>query len=414
MQFPRMLHITQQLYRQVVPDIDAEVNRQLLRAGLPERLRPRMRIAVTAGSRGIAGMPEVLRATVAFLKANNTRPFLVPAMGSHGGATAEGQVQVLENLGVTEASMGAPIRSSMKVVEIGKTEFGTPVYLDAIAAAADGIVVVNRVKEHTDFVAPIESGLMKMLTIGLGKHLGASTAHSLGYDRMLQTIQQSGRMIIAKGNVLCGVALVEDGYHNLAVVEAFRPERIEAGEARLLRQTKKHAARLPFSDIDILIVEALGKNISGAGMDPNVIGRNVVDMHRKSTRTHCYRVVVLGLTRETKGSAVGIGMADLTTRAVADAIDTNATYANVLTSGSLGFGKLPVVLENDRAVITAALTSGLCKSAAEVRVVRIKNTLRLDEMEISEGLLAQAQAHPALTITGKPHQMRFDTNGKLL
>lgn len=414
MQFPRMITVCQDLYRHSVADIDAETIKQLDRIALASQVKPGARIAVTAGSRGIAGYPQVLKAVVSYLKSIGTRPFLIPAMGSHGGATAEGQVKLLATLGISEATMGAPIQSSMKVVQIGTTDFGSPVYIDAIAAKADGIVLVNRVKEHTEFMGPNESGLMKMMTIGLAKHAGARVAHSLGYSHFPEIIRQSGQVVLSKAKILCGVALLEDGYQNVAEIRAFLPEQIEAGEQRMLKRTKSHASRIPFKTIDVLIVDNVGKNISGAGMDPNVVGRNGVAMRRANTDIDCRTLVALGLTPESKGSAIGLGMADLTTRRAVDEMDRDVTYANVLTSGTYLFGKIPIVLETDKEAIMTALTVGLYTTPKDVRVVRIKDTLHLDTMQISEGLLETAKANPKLRIEGKLKNMQFNAEGRLI
>jgi len=414
MQFPRMVKIRQALYGEVLPEVGKAVQRKLAHIGLAGRVRPGMKVAITAGSRGIAGLPEVLEAIVIFLKSQGAKPFIIPAMGSHGGATAEGQVKILASLGVTEERIGAPICFSMEVVKIGEIGNATPVYMDALAAQADGIIVVNRVKEHTDFAAPLESGLMKMLTVGLGKRAGAGALHALGWEQMPENIALAGRLILAKAPVLCGVAIMENAYQGIAKVRVFRPEQIEKGERRLLQQVKRHAPRLPFKELDILVVERLGKDISGAGLDPNVTGRFAVPVKRPGGSLKCYRIAVLGLTAETEGNAVGIGVADIITQRCAQAIDIQATYANALTSGNLMLARIPLTLENDQAAIAAALTCGFNTPPQQVRLVRIGDTLHLDTFYISEGLLEEVENHPALTIIGKPQPMRFDKAGNLV
>jgi len=413
MRFPRMVRVRQALYHCALDDIENLLQQQLGRLPLAGRIRPGMKIAITAGSRGIAGLPEVLRLIVSSLESWGAKPFIVPAMGSHGGATAEGQVKVLASLGITERTVGAPIRSSMKVVKIGETN-STPVYMDAQAARANGVVVVNRIKEHTDFCAPIESGLLKMLAIGLGKHAGASVLHALGWERMPETILHAARLVLAKANILCGVGIVEDGYQNIARLEVFRPEEIEEGERRLLRLAKRHASRLPFEEIDVLVVECIGKEISGAGMDPNVTGRYAVPVRRPGRKSRCRTVVVLRLTRESAGNAVGVGLADIATKKLARAMDAAATYANALASGYFQVAKMPLVLENDQQAVAAALSTGLSKKPEEVRMVRIRDTLHLDSFQVSEGLLEEARENPCLSIEGRPAPMRFDGEGNLL
>ncbi|NIM05083.1 MAG: DUF362 domain-containing protein [Armatimonadetes bacterium] len=408
-----MARVTQALYQASLADVDETVRVQLEKAGLARRIKPKMKIAITAGSRGIAGLPAVLKSITSFVKARGAKPFIVPAMGSHGGATAEGQVKVLNSIGVTEKSVGAPIRSSMKTVTIGQISPTVPVHMDAFAVKADGIIVVNRVKEHTDFSAQVESGLMKMMAVGLGKHEGACALHSPGIGRMSETVVKASRLIFSKTKILCGVAVLEDAYQNVAHIEAFAPRRIEEGDRRLLRRAKRHAARLPFAEIDVLVVERIGKEISGTGMDPNVTGRYAFEA-RRGKQTHCRTVVVLGLTRETKGNALGLGMADITTARVVEGMDVDSTYANVLTSGSFAFARVPVVLRNDQEAITAALVSGLDKSPEEVRLVRIRDTLHLDSLFVSEGLLAEAKANPSLTVEENLRSMKFDAAGNLV
>jgi hypothetical protein len=414
MRFPRMVKVSQELYRSGLADVSGAVRQELQRAQLSRRIRPKMKIAVTAGSRGIAGLPEVLKVIVSFLKERGAKPFIIPAMGSHGGATAEGQIKVLTSIGVTEGAVGAPIRASMKVVKIGEIGPGTPVYLDAFAARADGIIVVNRIKEHTDFAASVESGLLKMMAIGLGKHAGACALHSHGIHQVPEMVVQAARILLGKANILCGVGILEDGCQDVAHVEALLPGEIEAGDRRLLRMAKRHAARLPFREIDVLVVERIGKEISGTGMDPNVTGRFAFEARPSKRQTHCHTIVVLGLSEKTKGNALGLGMADITTARAIEAMDIDATYANVLTSGSFPFGRIPVVLKSDREAIAAALVSGMDKSPQEVRLVRIADSLHLGCLHISEGLLAEAEANPAVVIEGKPAPMKFDGKGNLV
>lgn len=414
MQFPRLVKIRQALYGEVLSEVGKAVQRKLAHIGLAGQVRPGMKVAITAGSRGIAGLPEVLEAIVIFLKSQGAKPFIIPAMGSHGGATAEGQVKILASLGVTEKRIGAPICSSMEVVKIGEIGNATPVYMDALAAQADGIIIVNRVKEHTDFAAPLESGLMKMLAVGLGKHAGAGALHALGWEQMPENIALAGRLILAKAPVLCGVAIMENAYQGIAKVRVFRAEEIEQGEQRLLQQVKRHAPRLPFKELDILVVERLGKEISGVGMDPNVTGRFAVPVKRPGGSLHCSRVVVLGLTEASRGNGIGIGVADIITQRCAEAIDTQATYANALTSGNFIAARIPLTLENDRAAIAAALTCGFSAPPEKVSLVRISDTLHLDTFQVSEGLLEEVENHPALTIIGKPRPMRFDKAGNLV
>lgn len=414
MRFPHMVQITQELYCAPLTDVAGTVRRQLDKINLATQLKPGMKIAVTAGSRGIAGLPEVLRATVAYLQEHDTKPFVIPAMGSHGGATAEGQVAMLKSIGVTEESIGAPIHSNMKAVLLGETVSGIPIYMDPNAAKADGIIAINRIKEHTDFADDIESGLLKVLSVGLGKDVGAKALHARGIERMGKSVIEVARAVIDNKPVFCGIALMEDSYQNIALVEALPPEKIEAGERRLLKRMKGHAARLPFEQIDVLIIDRIGKEISGTGMDPNVTGRYATKVNRPGRQTDCHTIVVLGLTEASKGNATGIGTADLIPSRVLEQMDVQATYTNVLTSGNFAFARIPVVSPTDRTAVIAALTSGLAKSAAEIRVVRIKDTLHIGTLAISEGLLAEAEANPKLKVASKLSPMKFDEEGTLI
>ena len=402
---PTMYRLRQQFDRQALTDPGRVLAERLRAAPAMATLRPGMRVAITVGSRGIAHLRELVAAVVQAVRERGGEPFIVPAMGSHGGATAEGQARMLAGLGVDEGTVGAPIRSSMDVVEIGRAG-GWPVYCDRLAFASDWIVVLNRVKPHTAFRASIESGLMKMMAVGLGKRHGAEMVHRRG---PAEAVVEFGRVVLARAPIGIGIAIVEnaeDEVYDLAVVP---PAEFEETDRRLLALARRLLPRLPFDDLDVLVVREMGKNISGTGMDSNVIGigRRIGGAHKPEVG----RLVVLDLTEESHGNALGIGLADLTTRRLVDKIDLRATYTNVITTGFFGSAKLPMILDSDREAIAVALTG---HDPSTVRLACIKNTLELEEMVISAGLLEAARSQPGLTVSEPLGPLRFDADGRLL
>lgn len=412
-----MVEVEQEVVSTKVQDVKSEVSKQLKAIDLASRIKPGSRIAITAGSRGIANIADIVAAVVDEVKKCGGQPFIVPAMGSHGGATPEGQMEILRGYGITPENVGAPILSSLEVDVIGYLDDGTPVYIDRYANNADGIIVVNRVKPHTDFKDKIESGLMKMMVIGLGKQKGAETLHSFlseGYHKVLPKI---ARFIIEKAKIICGVAIVENGYHETAIIKAIPPEKIEEEEIELLKIAKKYLPRIPFKDIDLLIVDEIGKEISGAGMDPNVTGRFFVPGEYEPEAPRIKRIVVLDLSSKTEGNAVGIGMADLTTRRVFEKIDFVKTFVNCLTAGWPEVGRLPVFLPCDRDAIAMGLRTAGVKDPKRAKIVRIKNTLELIRFWISEALLEDLEKNPELKkkvkVVGKLKDMVFDVLGNL-
>jgi Lactate racemase N-terminal domain len=410
----RMFPVRQQLYSAPLADIPAAVRDQLCVAGLEERVRPGQRIAITAGSRGITNIAAILKATVESVKAVGGQPFIVPAMGSHGGATAEGQAEVLATFGITEERMGAPVLSSMEVVELGHTERGTPVYLDRNAAGADGIIVVNRVKTHTDFKGPYESGLMKMITIGLGKRVQAESIHAYLAWGLQNLIPEVGRAKIRLAPIQLALGILEDGYDQTCEIVGLKSEEIEAREPELLVRAKEYMARLPFDDIDLLIVDQIGKEISGAGMDPNVIGRLRIPGEPEFERPRVERLVVLDLTEETHGNGIGTGLADFTTQKLVDKIDWHVTNTNSVVSGFLLRSMVPVVSLTDRAAIESALFTLRRKPVEDIRVMRIRNTLHLEQLQLSAAFHEEADGHPRIQIDGEPAPMHFDIGGNLM
>ena len=385
--FPRMIRVKQAFQGPTVENVPGAVRAAL--GQLELSVKAGQSVALTVGSRGVVNIDAIVRATVEHVKALGARPFIIPAMGSHGGGTAEGQRSVLEHYGVTEATMGCPVHATMDVVQVGEA-LGLPIWLDRYAAEADWIGVVNRIKPHTGFTGDIGSGLLKMMTIGTGKHRGAVQAHRanirLGYERM---ITELGAGMLRTGRIAFGLGVVENGYDETALVQAFLPGELEAGERALLRKARAWMAKLPFEVLDLLIVDEIGKEISGTGMDTNVIGRHATWFERPFTSPRITFVLACDTTANTYGNANGIGLADFTTRRLADKIDWEPTYVNALTACSPGGPKLPAVLDSPREAIAVALSCLGLERVEQARVVRIQNTLRLTEVEVSEALAAE-------------------------
>ncbi len=411
MTFPRMFRVKQRFEGPTLHDIPAAVRDTMRSLRLQDRVKPGQTVAITAGSRGIANIDRITRAVVDELKALGLTPFIVPTMGSHGEATGEGQRKILEHYGITESSMGCPIKSSMEVVRIGEVK-GTPVFCDKNAWEADHIAVVARVKTHTDFDAEIESGLFKMMAIGLGKQHGAEQYHRAGHHYSYAEIfPLVGKAVLDTGHILFGLGIVENGYDETAKVQALLPKDFWEGEKALLRESKTWMAKLPFQNIDLLIVDEMGKDVSGAGMDPNVIGRPSVQKAPEYPKVQ--RLFVRDITPACEGNAVGVGMADMTTKRLVSKINYVAMHMNAITSGVPEAAKVPMAFETDREAIEIALGMIGLTSPEQATVVRIKNTLLLAEMDVSEALLPQVKAHDRLSIVSGPAPLAFDGKGNL-
>jgi hypothetical protein len=411
MAFPKMQRVRQTFPRPRVTDLPRAVADTL--AGAELAIRRGDTVAVGAGSRGIANIDVIVAATVRWLIDVGARPFVVPAMGSHGGGTADGQLDVLAHYGITEQTMGCPIRATMDVVQVGEA-LGLPVWLDRFAAEADWIGVVNRVKPHTDFKGEIESGLFKMMTIGLGKYRGATQYHRAnvdhGYEKVITSV---GREMLGKARIGFGLAILENGYDETAHVEAFAPRSLEAGERRLLKQARDWMMRLPFSAMDVLVVEEMGKNISGSGMDTNVIGRPSNPHEPFPADPKILWIVVLDLTDASYGNATGIGNADFTTRRLVDKIDMKPTLINCITACSPNGAKVPATYDSDREAIETALACIGLTPPERARVIRVRNTLKLGEVEVSEAFFDELRRRPDLAPVGDPAPLGFDAAGRL-
>ena len=415
MDFPNMVRLRQTFDRTMVADIPGAIQAELKKLALERRIRPGQRIALTGGSRGVANIALILKTVVDYVKSLGARPFIFPAMGSHGGATAEGQTAMLAHYQVTEAFTGAPVLSSMDTVEISRTQDGVPVFIDKSAFEADGIIVVNRIKPHTKFKASIESGLMKMMAIGMGKQKGAEYYHKAAIQYTFpKIIVDAGREVLKKAPILCGLGLVENGYDQTAVIAALLPEELEEREKELLVLAKRMMPRLPFTEIDLLIIDEMGKDISGTGIDPNITGRNRDILGVFPHPVNAKRLFVGDLTPSSGGNAIGIGFADVTTKRLVDKIDRLSTYMNCITGISLEKAAIPMHFETDRECIRVALGSVGLIPPERSRVVRIKNTLQLDEVEVSEIYKDEITNRPDLEILAGPRPMSFDDWGNLV
>jgi hypothetical protein len=380
--------------------------RESVRGALDAVELPSGEVAIGVGSRGVAEIGEIVAALVEVLKEAGAEPFVVPAMGSHGASTAEGQAEVLAHLGVSEESVGCPVRATMEATKTGETPSGVEVFMDRNAYEADSVVVVNRVKPHTAFRGTVESGPTKMLAIGLGKQRGAHSIHSAGWEKIHETIPEAARVAVESGKVAFGLATVENADEEPCKIVAFPAEKLEEAEAPLLEEAKRNLARLPFDDIDILIVDEIGKNISGDGADPNVTGRYPTTAASGGPTVN--RMVYLGLTEETGGNANGLGMADVVTERLAASMDRPATYMNALTSTTPAPVKTPMVMPTDEMAIAAALTMCAGVDPGNARLVRIENTLKLGRLWVSEALLGEVENDGGLEVLEDPRPMRFE------
>ncbi len=408
---PRMVRARQVFADKALPDVAAAVREQMRAPEIAACLAPGASVALGVGSRGLAQLPLLVRTIVEELKRAKAVPFIVPAMGSHGGATAQGQVDLLAALGVTQASAGCEIRSSMEAVEIDRLPNGLPVLMDANAMKADGIVVLNRVKPHTSFSGPNESGLAKMLSIGLGKQKGAESCHALGFATMARNVTDMARIKLARTKVLFGVATVEDAYERIALVEAVPAGRLLERDAALLEVARGLMPRLLFNPLDVLVIDRMGKEFSGTGMDPHITGRASTPYVHPAQRVN--RMVVLDLSDRSKGNATGMGLADVCTRRLFDKIDLAPTYANHITAAVVGHAKIPMIMESDRRAVQVAVRTSHVPDLKRLRLMRIPNTLHLEHVQISEGLVEEAKGLAEVEIAGEPQDWAFDAKGNL-
>jgi len=410
-----MLRLRQKFDCPRLPDVAAAVDEQLTRLQLQTQVQPGQTVAITAGSRGIANVDVITKAIVEHCKRLQATPFIVPAMGSHGGGTAAGQREILAGYGITESHMGCEIRAAMETVIIDQTPFGVPVHFDRHAYSADHVIVAGRVKPHTGFVGEIESGLHKMLLIGLGKHEGAKIYHRAIIDySWMEILSSVSTSVLQKGKILCGLAVVENAYDETGLIEAVRPADFLHRERELLLQSRQWMPRLPFRKIDLLLIDELGKDISGSGMDTNVVGRKY--NNHKATELDDVAVKTIyirGLTEATHGNSCGLGMAEFTNQRTIDSVDRRITAINAITGGHCTAGALPIAFETDREVLDNALPTIGLTPPERARMVQISNTLHLEEVLVSEVFLPEIAERPDLEVLGEPRDLEFDAAGNL-
>ena len=416
MAFPRMMRVRQHFEAPDVDDISAAVREQIEGLDLSDKVKAGDSVAITVGSRGIANIAVITKAIADAIKELGGEPFVVPAMGSHGGGKAEGQRQIIESYGVTEEFVGCPIKATMEVVQVGTVEGEVPVYFDKYAADADHVVVSGRVKPHTGFVGEIESGLHKMMLIGLGKHKGAAIYHQAivqySFDRIIRAV---GQEVIDKCKVLFGLAIVENQYDRTAMIEAVPPQKFVEREKELLVLAKKWMPRLPFDQIDLLIVDYFGKDISGAGMDSNVVGRKFHEHHAAEKEyPKVTRILVRELTPQTHGNASGVGCAEYVHQRVVDHMNVEATVINCMTGNAPSGAQIPIAFPTDEVCINKALETVGFVSPENARVVRILDTVHVEEVLVSEVYEKEVAAREDLDVVSPPLEMEFDGNGDLL
>ena len=396
---PRMVKVRQHFDESCIDNIPDALRNELSRDAISRLIRPGMRIAITAGSRGIDNIALIIRELVGFLKEKGAVPFVIPDMGSHGGATVPGQLAILESFGIVEDFIGCPILATMETVCIGNLEDGRPILIDKYAAEAEGIIPLGRIKPHTAFRARYESGVMKMMAIGLGKQQGAEVCHKAGILHLAENVEQFAFGILEHAKILFGVGLVENAFDKTAVIRAMTKEEIPQLEPELLELAKSKMARILIDQTDVLVVDEIGKNISGEGMDPNIAGRWIVP-HIKSG-IDATRVAILDLTDESQGNATGLSMADVCSRRAMEKMDTEATYPNSLTSTVTILSGIPMYFDNHRYTIQAAIQMTPGRSPREITMIRIKNTLELGVIQVSENLLEQIGQIPDAEIIGE-------------
>jgi len=412
--FPDMALVRQKLHRAAIGDIPGAVHSALNGLDLSGVCKPGETVAVAVGSRGISAIDTVVGECINFLCQMQLKPFIVPAMGSHGGATAQGQHAVLEKFGICEKTLGVSVEPDMAVAVLDRLSNGTKVYFSRTALAADHIVVINRVKPHTKFRANIESGLCKMLTIGLGKADGAAEFHRQAVRHTFSIIEKAARVVLRQCPILYGLALLEDGYGDLSRIEALLPENIVAGEKKLLKVASAMLARIPFNDIDILVVDRFGKDISGIGMDSNVTGRHRDIVGDFNMAPHVKRIFVRELSPGSDGNGNGIGLADVTTRRLVEALDMQKTYMNAVTAISPEKAAIPLCVDTDQEAITICGSTAGLNDLASARMVRINDTKYLENFQVSKSLSAEVKENPDLVFLTPWRPMAFAQDGNLL
>jgi len=409
----RMKRVQQIFKDKKIENIPEVISQELMRIGIDEKVKPGMSIGITVGSRGIQNLQTIVQAVIHKVKQKGGIPYILTSMGSHGGATAEGQIKVLENYGITEKSMGVPIKATMDVVELGTLDNGLKVYFDRFAFESDGIIAVNRIKVHTAFKARIESGLHKMLSVGLGNHKGASLVHSLGVKGLKDYMVELASVILQKAPIICGIGILENAYDETYKIMGAAPEEFDKVDSELLRECKKILPKLPVQEMDILIVQEMGKNISGTGMDTNIVGGIIDYDPNEYTPPNIKRIVLHDLTPETGGNALGVGSADLITKKVYDKIDLKSTYTNTATATFLERAKIPMIMDTEKDAFDLSVKTIWNLPGTIPRILIIRNTLKLDEIYVSEPVWEDIKDRTDIQAIGDWEPMVFDDSGEL-
>jgi len=410
MKFPPLVKIRQRFPASRLDDVGTELRTQLADSGAT--IQPGAQIAIATGSRGIADIVPAIKEVVRWVKSQGGQPFIVPAMGSHGGATAEGQQQVLASYGITEANVNAPIRSSMEVVELPQDNLETPVYFDKNAFEADGTIVVNRVKVHTDYHGPYESGMMKIAAIGLGKHKQAQALHRFGTHGLREIMPKVARQILAQANIILGVGIVENAYEQTLAIRAIPAASIPDEEPKLLELARTHMPSLPVHSLHMLIIDEVGKNISGVGLDTNIIGRMKIKGEPEPTSPDIRVIIIRHLTNESHGNALGMGLADIATKSFYSKIDFKVTYENIFASTFMERAKMPIITQDDAEAVRFGFRACGPVAPADARIIRIRSTLHLDELYVSPTVLEELRNRDDIEVV-TPAQEAFTTNGEL-
>ncbi|MBI5376701.1 MAG: DUF2088 domain-containing protein [Candidatus Schekmanbacteria bacterium] len=411
---PRFIDIVCDFKRPKVPNIEDSLRKNILSLASLKKLPKGASVGITAGSRGISGYCDILKIAGELLRSQGLKPFAIPAMGSHGGGTAEGRREILKGMGITEKSCGIPIRGGDSYVKIGTLPNGITVYTDREALGADGIIIFNRIKPHTDFEGTHESGLLKMTAVGLGGPQGAAQIHSMGIKGLKECIIPAAKKIFSAIHLMAGLGIVENSAGETAIIKAFEADEIIDGEKKLLKIAKKLHPSLPAGNIDLLVVDRMGKEISGTGMDTHVIGRKVIRFEHESEKPRITRIVVLDLTRQSKGNAAGLALADIITERFFKKIDFDAFYFNAITSTFIDRGKIPVVVKNDREAFALAIKSAWVRAPERARIIRIKDTLSLERMSVSEDVYRSIAGNKSISKKGGFYNLRFDARGNLV
>jgi hypothetical protein len=406
MKIPKLIKIKQHFKNEKLEDIEKSVKNEVRSLNL--QIEPGAEIAIAVGSRGIANLPIIVKSVVDSVKSMGGVPFIVPAMGSHGGATPQGQKEVLESYGIKETYVGASIRSSLDVVELPNDGLKNKVYMDKYAYNSDGTIVINRIKVHTDFRGPTESGLMKMLVIGLGKHKQALAIHHYRIYGLKELIRPTARQILKYGNIIIGLGIVENECDETYLVRAIKPQEIEQEEIKLMEIARNHMPSLPVEQLDVLIVDQIGKDISGSGMDTNIIGRMRIDTEEEPVRPKITNIIAADLTKDTNGNACGMGLADIITEKLKSKIDFKVTYENIVTGTFLLRGFMPIVAETDREALVYGLTTCGPIEPEDARIIRIKDTLHLEEMYVSKAVIDEISENSNVEVVGDYQEVLDD------